>query len=106
MKRILVLSIALASVSGLAFAQSSTERTTTTPPAVSNPSDAAKTTAAPVSGANSFTESEARKRLEDHGYSQVTGLMKDTKSIWHAKATKAGRSTAVTLDYQGNITEN
>jgi hypothetical protein len=107
MKRILVLSIALASMSGLAFAQSSTtERTTTTPPAVSNPSNAAKTTAAPVAGANSFTEKEAMKRLEDHGYSQVNSLTKDDKSIWHAKAMKAGRSTMVTLDYQGNITEN
>jgi hypothetical protein len=111
MKRILVLSIALASisgasVSGLAFAQSSTERTTTAPPAVSSPSNAAKTTAAPVAGANSFTEKEAMKRLEDHGYSQVNSLTKDDKSIWHAKAMKAGRSTMVSLDYQGNITEN
>jgi hypothetical protein len=106
MKRILVLSIAFASVSGLALAQSSTERTTTAPPALSNPSNAAKTAAAPVPGKNSFTENEAKKRLEDHGYSQVTGLTKDDKSLWHAKAMKAGRTTSVTLDYQGNITEN
>ena len=106
MKRIVVLSLALASLSGMAFAQSSaTERTTTTPPAISNPSNAAKTTAAPVAGKNSFTEGEAKKRLEDHGYTQVSELSKDTQSIWHAKAMKAGRTAMVSLDYQGNITE-
>ena len=80
------------------------ERSTTTPPAVSNPSDTAKTTAAPVAGKNSFTEGEARARLEKNGYSQVTGLMQDEKSVWHAKATKGGQPVNVSLDYQGNVT--
>jgi hypothetical protein len=62
-----------------------------------------KTAAAPVSGANSFTEGEARKRLESHGYSNVTGLAKDDQSIWRGKAMKDGKAVDVALDYQGNI---
>jgi hypothetical protein len=106
MKKIVLLSLALVSVSGMAFAQSSTERTTTAPPALSNPSNASKTAAAPVAGKNSFTEDQVKKRLEDHGYSQISEVIKDTNSIWHAKASKAGHTTMVKLDYQGNITEN
>ena len=97
--------VAVILASGAAMAQTAAERSTTAPPAVSNPNNTAKTSAAPVAGKNSFTEKEAQKRLEDHGYSQVTGLAKDTDSIWHAKAMKAGQATMVSLDYQGNITE-
>ena len=84
------------------FAQTSS----TTPPAVANPHDTAKTTAAPVAGKNSFTMAEAKKRIEAKGYTQVSGLMQDNQSIWRGKAMKAGQSVGVALDYQGNITEN
>ena len=77
----------------------------TAAPAVARPSDTAKTTAAPVAGKNSFTESEVKKRLEDHGYSQVSDLMKDDQSIWRGKAMKAGARVTVSVDYQGNITD-
>ena len=89
-----------------AFAQtdSSAPRTTTTPPAVANPSDINKTTAAPVAGKNSFTEAQVMKRLTDNGYTTVSGLMKDDQSIWHGKAMKDGKTVAVAVDYQGNVT--
>ncbi|HEX3500377.1 MAG TPA: hypothetical protein VHT04_13740 [Stellaceae bacterium] len=73
------------------------------PPAVSTSNADSKTAAAPVAGANSFTEAEARSRLEAHGYSNVSGLQKDAQSIWRGTATKNGRTVGVTLDYQGNI---
>ncbi len=76
---------------------------TTAPPAVSTSNADSKTAAAPVSGANSFTEGEARSRLEAHGYSNVTGLAKDNQSIWRGKAMKDGKPVDVALDYQGNI---
>ena len=89
-----------------AFAQSdSSPRSTTAPPAVSNPSNAEKTTAAPVPGKNSFTPGEVTKRLNDHGYSDISNLSKDDQSIWHATATKSGQQVNVAVDYQGNITE-
>jgi len=90
-----------------AFAQNATtdaSRTTTKPPAVANPSDINKTTAAPVAGKNSFTEGQVVKRLEDNGYSTVSGLMKDKESVWHGKAMKDGKAVTVAVDYQGNVT--
>ncbi len=97
---------AFAFSAGAATAQDAAPaRTTTTPPAITSPSDTARTTAAPVAGKNSFTEDQARKRFTDNGYTQVTELRKDEESsIWHAKAMKAGKAVGVTLDYQGNIT--
>ena len=54
-------------------------------------------------GANSFTEAQARSRLEGHGFSGVTGLTKDEAGIWWATASKDGKSVKVGLDYQGNV---
>jgi len=61
---------------------------------------------AAVPGANSFTESQARGRLEKNGYSQVTGLTKDKDGIWRGSAMKNGSSVQVTVDYKGNISVN
>jgi len=49
---------------------------------------------------------QAQKRIEDHGYTQVSGLVKDDKSIWRGRAMKNGNTVDVALDYQGNITSN
>ena len=73
------------------------------PPAISTSNAESKTPAAPVAGANSFTESEARSRLAAYGYTNIAGLRKDAQSIWRGTATKNGRSVKVALDYQGNI---
>jgi hypothetical protein len=78
----------------------------TTPPAVANPKDVNKTTAAPVAGKNSFTEGEAKNRLEANGYTQVSALKKDDQSIWRGEAMKSGASVKVAVDYQGNITQD
>ena len=88
--------------SGAALAQSPPS-SSTTPPAIATTKGDSNTTAAPVAGKNSFTEGEARDRLEKHGYSAVSGLMKDDQSIWRGTAMKDGKSVAVSLDYQGNI---
>lgn len=60
-------------------------------------------TRAPAGGANSFTESQAKSRMEDQGFGQITDLKKDDKGIWTGRATKNGQSVTVMLDYQGNI---
>jgi hypothetical protein len=62
--------------------------------------------AAPVAGANSFTEGQAKSRIQAAGYTNVSGLVKGTDGIWHGKASKAGAEMTVSLDYQGNITAN
>jgi hypothetical protein len=84
-------------------------QTTPAKPDPKTPAVATSTTTnpgAPVPGANSFTESQARSRIEAAGYTGVSGLMKDKDGVWHGKATKAGAQMTVSLDYQGNITAN
>ena len=54
-------------------------------------------------GANSFTESQARSRLEGVGLTNVTDLKKDDDGIWRGKATRQGKSVTVGFDYKGNI---
>ncbi len=56
----------------------------------------------PAKGANSFTEAEARRRIEANGFSNVTGLAKDADGVWRGKAQKDGASTEVWIDYKGN----
>jgi hypothetical protein len=82
---------------------------TTTPPATADGDTPAvatpdtKNVTAPVEGANSFTEAQAKERIEGAGYSAVADLKLDEKGIWQAMGTKDGKSVAVSLDYQGNI---
>ena len=59
---------------------------------------------APASGANSFTEGQAKARIESRGYSNVTNLAKDDAGVWRGKAEKDQKSMDVSLDYQGNVT--
>jgi hypothetical protein len=56
-----------------------------------------------LQGANSFTETQARARIEEKGFSAVTGLKLDDTGIWRATATMGGKSQMVGLDYQGTI---
>ena len=58
---------------------------------------------APVAGANSFTEGQAKSRIESNGYSNVTALQKDDAGVWRGKAQKDGKPVEVSLDFQGNV---
>jgi hypothetical protein len=57
----------------------------------------------PVAGANSFTMSEAKARIEAKGYTHVTRLKKDENGVWRGMATKDGTSGPISVDYQGNV---
>jgi protein CpxP len=59
-----------------------------------------------VKGANSFTEGQARTRLEHNGYSQVSGLTKGNDGIWRGTATKNGSPVHVGVDFKGDISMN
>lgn len=98
-----LLAAALLSVSAIA-----SHAQTTTPPATDGDTPAVATpdtsnATAPVEGANSFTENQAKDRIAEAGYAGVSELMLDDKGVWQAKATKDGKPVAVSLDYQGNI---
>lgn len=56
-----------------------------------------------AAGANSFTEGQARGRIEDAGYADVTGLQKDEQGVWRGRGTRNGTQTEVGLDFQGNV---
>jgi hypothetical protein len=106
MNRMCVTVLLLSTIgAGHVLAQTTTAAPSTMPPAVAT-SSANSTSAAPVAGANSFTKAQAQKRLEDQGFTQVSGLAKDDKSIWRGHAMKDGKAVDVALDYQGNVTAN
>ncbi|MGY4348091.1 hypothetical protein ACVWXM_004558 [Bradyrhizobium sp. GM7.3] len=57
----------------------------------------------PVAGRNSFTEGQAKSKIEGAGYSNVSGLQKDDNGVWRGKADKAGTKADVSVDFQGNV---
>ena len=54
-------------------------------------------------GANSFTEGQAKSRIESAGMTGVTGLAKDGMAMWRGKAMRNGKPVDVGFDYKGNI---
>jgi len=57
----------------------------------------------PAKGSNSFTEGQAKSRIEDHGYTNVTGLAKDGDGVWRGRAQKGGNQVGVWVDYKGAV---
>ena len=57
----------------------------------------------PVRGANSYTQSEAKSRIERQGFTRVSALRKDQAGVWRGTAMKDGKSMQVSVDYQGNV---
>jgi hypothetical protein len=101
MKRSLLILCAGLMLTGAASAQN--------PPAQSGPNNNAVNSSgqnnsdAPVAGRNSFTESQAKSKIEEAGYSGVTDLKNDDNGVWRGTASKGGSSTNVSLDFQGNV---
>ena len=60
----------------------------------------------PAKGANSFTMAEARNRIADNGFTNVTGLTMDADGVWRGRADKDGMNAAVWLDHKGNVGTN
>jgi hypothetical protein len=58
---------------------------------------------APAAGANSFTEGQAKSRLEKDGYTNISELTKDGDGLWRGNAQRGGQTVEVAVDYQGNI---
>lgn len=57
----------------------------------------------PVAGSNSFTQGQAKSRIEDAGYSDVSELKKDDKGVWRGTASKSGAKSDVSIDFEGNV---
>jgi hypothetical protein len=54
-------------------------------------------------GANSFTEGQARARLEEAGFTNLQELNLDNQGFWRARANQGGSTTDVALDFRGRI---
>ena len=100
MKKLMTLSIGMVMTASVVLAQSETPTTSQTTPAVKTEQNPG----APVAGKNSFTEAQAKARIEEAGYTDVTGLKLDDQGVWRASATKDGKQANVSLDFQGNVT--
>lgn len=59
--------------------------------------------AAPVPGANSFTESQAKERVTQAGLTDVGALAKDDAGVWRGKAKRGGADVDVAVDFKGNV---
>lgn len=99
MKKTIIAAALLSAFSLHAHAQTATTEGET--PAVSTPDSTNAT--APVEGANSFTEAQARERIAEAGFADVGALTLDEQGVWRGTAMKDGKSMAVGLDYQGNV---
>ncbi len=79
------------------------------PPAQNGPQNKAINSAdtpqppAPVAGRNSFTQGEAKSRIEANGFTNVTDLQKDDSKVWRGHAMRDGQTVTVSLDYQGHV---
>ena len=105
MRKTLIAAVVLA-VAFPAFAQQQPARQPANPdantPAVNSP-NSPPNPGAPVAGANSFTEGQAKSRIEAKGFTAVSDLKKDDQSIWRGTATRDGQTVNVALDYKGNV---
>ena len=78
--------------------------TSPSPSSVQTRNTTSRTAAAPVAGRNSFTLSQATRRITAAGFTNVAGLKKDGQGVWRGQAHKDGSPVSVSLDYQGNVT--
>ncbi len=118
MRASFIVAVAVSLLAGQSFAQNTTpanpapavQSQKQVPPAANGPSNPAVRTeegniaSAPVAGANSFTEGEAKSRIEARGFANVSELKKDDQGIWRGKAEKDQKAMDVSLDFQGNVT--
>ena len=101
MRLILTMALVAAAISTAAMAQPANRDANT--PAVNTP-NSPPNPGAPVAGANSFTEGQAKSRIESRGYTNISELRKDDQGVWRGKAMKDGQAVSISLDFQGNVT--
>jgi hypothetical protein len=76
---------------------------TSAQPAASDEETGAIDRATLAKGENSFTESQARSRLESAGFTHVGALVLDEQGIWRGTADKGAMTIDVGLDFKGRI---
>jgi hypothetical protein len=103
MRNLLVAGVVLAFVAGGAMAQSPPAQKGPGNSAINSPDSTNRQVTNPVQGHNSFTEGEARSRIEKKGFTAVSQLVKDDNGVWRGRAMKDGKQVDVSLDFEGNV---
>src|SRR5437762_13074914 len=105
MRNSLIVAAVLAVAATGAVAQSQNPPANNAPQnsAINSSNSSNRQTNAPVAGRNSFTEGEAKSRIEKMGFSNISNLKKDDNGVWRGRAMKDGKTVDVGLDYQGNV---
>jgi len=107
MRKTLIATVIVA-VAFPAFAQQQLAQTASpdaNTPAVNSP-NSPPNPGAPVAGANSFTEGQAKSRIEAKGFKNISDLKKDDRGVWRGKASQDGKVMNVSVDFQGNVVSN
>ena len=58
---------------------------------------------APLAGANSFTENQAKDRIIAAGFTSVFALTKDDRGVWRGTASQNDKQIPVAVDFKGNV---
>lgn len=61
---------------------------------------------APLPGANSFTEAQAKDRALAAGFENVSALTKDTNGVWRGTAMEGTKQVKISVDFKGNVVAN
>lgn len=105
MNRILTIALlgaaSLAATSGMAEGMKPKADHNPNMPAVVTDETAAQLS--PAAGRNSFTMTQATTKLQEQGFSQISGLKADKDGIWRGTAMRNGMKQNVAVDYQGNV---
>lgn len=104
MRKSVILGLLLSlAVAGVGFAQTPSAQKGPQNSAINSSDSSNRHVNAPVAGRNSFTEGEAKSRIEKMGFSNVSGLKKDDDGVWRGRAMKDGKVVDISVDYQGNV---
>ena len=103
MRKTLAIALVLGLTAGGALAQTPAPANGPQNSAINSSDSSNRMAAGPVKGSNSFTEGEARSRIEKNGFTNVSSLKKDDDGIWRGTGMRNGQQVAVALDYQGNV---
>jgi len=103
MRSLLLIGVVSAFVAGAAMAQSPPAQTGPGNSAINTPDSTNRQVTNPVQGRNSFTEGEAKSRIEKKGFTNVSRLTKDDNGVWRGRAMKDGHQVDVSLDFEGNV---
>lgn len=71
-----------------------------------SPAFAETLSAPPPPDTAALTEGQARNRIEETGYTQVSDLRRDEQGLWHGRASRNGDPCEVSLDAQGNLEDS